>query len=44
MAGARSGTLLVVGEREKRELTRLVLGSVTDGTLDPARVRVLVAR
>jgi len=43
-AGARNGTLLVVGEREKRGLARLMLGSVTDGALDQARVPVLVVR
>ena len=43
-AGARSGTLLVVGERKKRGLARLILGSVTDGALNEARVPVLVAR
>ena len=43
-AGSREGTLLVVGEREKRGVARLLLGSVTDGALDQARVPVLVVR
>jgi nucleotide-binding universal stress UspA family protein len=43
-AQAGGGTLLVVGEREKSGVARLVLGSVTDGALDQARVPVLVVR
>ena len=42
--GAADGTLLVVGERAKRGVARLILGSVTDGALDQARVPVLVVR
>ncbi len=42
--GPGKGTLLVVGEREKRGLARLILGSVTDGALDQARVPVAVVR
>ena len=44
VAGARPGTLLIVGEREKRGVARLLLGSVTDGALDQARMPVLVVR
>jgi nucleotide-binding universal stress UspA family protein len=43
-AGNGNGTLLVVGEHEKRGVARLLLGSVTDGALDGAGVPVLVVR
>jgi nucleotide-binding universal stress UspA family protein len=44
VAGGNSTTVLVVGEREKRGVARLMLGSVTDGALDQARVPVIVVR
>lgn len=43
-AEARSGSVLVVGERAKRGVKRVLLGSVAQGALDYARVPVVIAR
>jgi nucleotide-binding universal stress UspA family protein len=36
--------VLVVGERAKRGVKRVLLGSVAEGALDYARVPVVIAR